>query len=1545
MSARDVQVTIVVDCPEVLPALRPVGEIALEWIAATPPGDDEPVVPVIARVRGIETHSIFSGDALGRASTPKPSVVFVPPQRPALAVTPLQTIEVCDERMSPARSTDGSEVELLRAELDRLRAVVPNQEVNLVVMRDPTLDPLAARVRVHIPAALTDEEAALRNEQRLAALAATVVAQRPEIGIQADLLAIVDAETHGRVAPGEILAVRTGRGAQAGESGAAGAAASGGPHYRAVARRDPGMPSVPRAHTFRVRHAYDGDRPEEVDGVWAESGYRQSAGDPAHPKSTAAKHTVTPRDSLHSPGRTTTPEKSFRSHGMASNERLTSPDSPMRAHSRQQYAHSGPPEQDLASSPRMGSQLAPTSGRDGDPADLSGTAVLGADGRGEPSPRSPHMLDAGELGKSMIVRTRRPADFVKATHRLVKQASALVQSVAEQETMLVRQLGADADAYDAYVQATETADEAHFTFMKRLKDNKRGFEENSVAVGQLVETNEQLTWHVRKMAMEYERTQQQLKELQAREAQQAIALRAEIMRDLATRPPDQSIPPEVAQTTMLDTVASSLRLVESLTLDGAPAEEQERLAERLETLRRRVAIGAAPPAEVEAFVNDARSFVTGVKIESIQRSEASHAADGSEQKLQSDLARVRKHRDDLARDLRAVQGRELALKEEIVRLNNRLSSERDLAKSDADKYKAQVASLRAAFDPPSQGGLPVMQDEMSTRLRQQLLSMQSLVEAAGAERDVFRARAADAEEALGQARATVAQLSHQLEVIAVEEQPRAPAKPLFHDIDVENLREEREVQSAVVEQQRHHLETTLGQNKQLRERVGQMDRQLLELKRELRVANDRCEDFSLTVSSLTPVSAARVLANAAVQCDFQQAAAPSTKPVEQQLPAVSGRKAIANAQQPSHKADAPAQRRETPDASVLGGESVRMPSRPSVLGADVARRGPPPQEATLQRMFAPVVSRYTPDLRASHAVAFHIPLEVRTFSSSPSTDYVPGLLPVNESTDTYSSDIMNLAMETHGGNITGDDLAMTVHPPLKLEGKKARKLHDRQLKGQQLVQVKPGRIAPHLTKPAPMPAPPPTTPEWSTPISINNAPQGRRTLPGATVARPPIVTVDHLPPRAISVVAEVPVVAARPVATAVPCVPTTIPPTKPARAEIREQHSIDRTLEREPPVPVRITLIAPPPPPESSESSEPLIVIDETRKHAFPAPRNSLTVRASPLPALGPPPELREARARIARLEGQLHRAQEENDGLALENLALKQKVADLTLVIARLRLENIKTTADLSRARIRYDNINGRIEVCMRELGDRDSEIARLKRELANLRRDTAPVSTSLLKLKGAEAERQRLERERARALHAASVAQQARSRAQSDEVKSFLDRMIAHQKAAAARIDAQRRIWTEMERNHIMSVLAAMSLLSTSQYKAVREVLPDYSPFATSKVAVLRDLISRSREQRGVEEVHSHPPSPHWPLLYGDKLTRIDRVDPQFTPEEKRMVLARREPREIEARIEKVVEDEERQTRITDAEIQVQRLAKAEPDGGRPAPAPDERISNAEF
>ena len=191
---------------------------------------------------------------------------------------------------------------------------------------------------------------------------------------------------------------------------------------------------------------------------------------------------------------------------------------------------------------------------------------------------------------------------------------------------------------------------------------------------------------------------------------------------------------------------------------------------------------------------------------------------------------------------------------------------------------------------------------------------------------------------------------------------------------------------------------------------------------------------------------------------------------------------------------------------------------------------------------------------------------------------------------------------------------------------------------------------------------------------------------------------------------------------------------------------------------------------------------------------------------------------------------------------------------------------------------------------------------------------------MRNAQREKERLQREQERRKQIAAVTRNALNNADNEETRKHLTGILDHEHRSIARLEAQRRMWSEIERKHMMSVLSAMSLLATSQYQTVRKVLPDYSPFATSKVTSMKQVIERSRYFRGEDPIiPAKQPITLSQPTYGDKIAALDRVqDPPLTDEEKRLVIARLEPASVEQRILKVIESDRNQEAMAKAKLE---------------------------
>jgi hypothetical protein len=96
------------------------------------------------------------------------------------------------------------------------------------------------------------------------------------------------------------------------------------------------------------------------------------------------------------------------------------------------------------------------------------------------------------------------------------------------------------------------------------------------------------------------------------------------------------------------------------------------------------------------------------------------------------------------------------MKGEVLCLNNKFAAERDLAASDGEKDKVQMNALRSALDTDR-----LSSDEATATLKKQILDLQSLVNAANAERDAYPNRVNENEAALRESEAAMALLHKQ----------------------------------------------------------------------------------------------------------------------------------------------------------------------------------------------------------------------------------------------------------------------------------------------------------------------------------------------------------------------------------------------------------------------------------------------------------------------------------------------------------------------------------------------------------------------------------------------------------------------------------------------------------------------------------------------------------------------------------------------------------------------------------------------------------------
>ena len=1101
------------------------------------------------------------------------------------------------------------------------------------------------------------------------------------------------------------------------------------------------------------------------------------------------------------------------------------------------------------------------------------------------------------------------ADPFEAARDLVRSIMRYTTQFTNEEEALLRELGSSADAYDAYISAVDVKDESLYAFLQNIKQSKKDIEDHHAKLFQMNVASEKMAKLVNMMTTRYARMSDKVRQLENREAESTLAMQQELLTNIATTDANPNIPPALAQLETLHKLESSLELVANLGLSRDETLENDRsaLIKRIKDFEQALTEDKPVQQEqVDVLVKDVQEFIGGVRNISPRGDDDDTEVEGANiDKLKSDLRRVRKMRDSFQRDLKYAKAREDALKQQIAQLNNRLATEKEMAENDIRAFKAQIATLRSTFDTLAGGGNQ-SPEEVASRVKKQILNMQSIMESSASERDMYKSKAEDAEEALKQAEETISELTHQVEELMMKAPMPAHRQTteddLFHDADMEQMQQEREADRVVAEQQRMQLETTVAENKILNERCHKLETDVRTLKRELDEARGEIDDLKLKNMTVSEPQRPPCL-HKNIQCNME----PQSEAQKQTTRVIKTPKGTSKTQQ---KIVAP-EKAVTPVVE----DKPQVESREEEERPEAEKQEEEPC-LPLQTVKTGSQLNLSQDITSSQNMG---PSDVER------TDTVA---PLYEDDDEFGSLIDRSRDMQHQFNM--EDVAATVHKPLDWARKKPKVILP--TSEPRVKTHRTSRIHHHTHR-----TPTPGDKDLGD-LTVNGAVQGKRSLTGTVGAiKPTVKTTTRKPSESVYGEEQVDMPPIENKSILHPSTPADQPPTEISNAaysmtnkNVRESQQLLRqrqellkektALEKLRSMsavsePIRITLVVNNPEKEKPES--PLIITpQEITKPFVSAPHIAGSfdgsVRGTTIRKPEVSPELKEATKIISRLREQLRKVHEENEQKDTEIIKLKQKLSELTLQIHRLRLENIKHADNVKRTKIRYDNVKARLEITFKEIGIRDDEITQLKREILLLRKRQQPVASSVTKMQNAQREKERLKREEERRRQIAAVTRNALNNVDNEETRKHLTGILEHEHRSIARLEAQRRMWSEIERNHMMSVLSAMSLLSTSQYKTVRKVLPDYSPFATSKVSTIKQVLERSRYFRGepdttpANEPKSSPPRS---IPYGDKIAALERVqNPPLTDEEKRLVVSRRESVEVEERIAKAIDGDRR-------------------------------------
>lgn len=1162
-----------------------------------------------------------------------------------------------------------------------------------------------------------------------------------------------------------------------------------------------------------------------------------------------------------------------------------------------------------------------------------------------------------------------------AAKKIIVSSIKYTEKYIDTQNELLKNLNENTEVYDAYITAAGLKDEAHYSFLTSLKQSNKDLESHQAQAFQMNLANDSLLNRINQMISKYNEAKRKLRKYEEEQAMQNVALQKEILSSLATGKNTDGMPSSITNIEIIQKLQSSLTLLEDLGLITDPDNiaTKKNLLEEIKAMEVKLTENQdIPQEEIDKLITKTQDFIGGLKV-TPSRPESPVADTKSIEQYKKDISRYRKQRDTYKRELNALKLATEQMQQQIVQLNNKVKIDQESHENDLSLYQAQIDSLKVTMSTEGPAQIET--------LKQQILNMQALIESAHAERDLFKVKFDDAERDLNTKEEIIDQLNKQIEEQLQKElasdgssslnyKSMKSSDDMFKDADLERMKEERRADQAITLQHKQAMETALAQHRVVTERCNKLEQKVLSLKQKLRTAEETIDDLNLRLSQLK-YNSQKPVQKADKQTQTMNNNEISVAEAKNKSIGNSNHRLSTNVSTDNFNKGNRTMQKKISSRKIINPNEIKKQEeeQKEILNdkkeEEITEAQNEPQFEPNQQQTAPTTNEET--------------IEDETFEPNASTMSFN-----DEDLDTITDLISELPDDIRGEYNYTDDLAPRVHDPIYIPKKKNRKSIVTTAVAPaktQRIRVAPS-IAHHFPSSSSLESKKKEREADLQSLSINAQPQGKRMLTGTigpikptASAIKPLTTRSNIiydsngHPIDVGNEDDIPIIESTCTLPSIDSLSIQSYPL-PSKDLLEQQmkeinkskqddnanreefgpYIVDKTLQENPISPLRITLVVHDKEKSNNNANNNLLnnnynpivipVTNDTKRIVTPLSSYSRPqVLGRPI---NKPNDMSETTKIIHKLREKISKLQKSSDQKNMEIVNLKQKVSELTLAIHRLKLDNIRVTDDLKRSKIRNDNVKNRLDICFKEIGIRDDEIQKLKRELIVLRKQVQPVNQQIAKMQNAQREKKRLQHEEEMRKAVAQVAQNALGKA-NDSTKKHLTSLLEHQQVTIARLEAQRRMWAEIEKNHMMGVLSAMSLLSTSQYKTVREVLPSYSPFSSSKVSTLKQVLDMKNRDYHYSSSLKHSnfgPRPNsntssisnllendnqrnniekMSITYGDKLNAINRVDnPPFTNSEKQLIVRQNEPSDVEQRIVSFVQTEREKNAIDQTKIE---------------------------
>lgn len=430
-----------------------------------------------------------------------------------------------------------------------------------------------------------------------------------------------------------------------------------------------------------------------------------------------------------------------------------------------------------------------------------------------------------------------------------------VTNFNDNENHILSTLQNDTNAYEAFLTATCSDDESALQYLTQVKENESCFSKNIVQIEQLSILQMKLLNILKMSKKRAKGMAQEIQECRTAAAANELNSQQSILKEVQN---DKNMDPKKSNIIILQKLESSLDVIVHLCL-VLSSEEQARhavLTKRVKDFQNQIdQQKQINQASIDSLIESVQNFISSIKpasaktLKEIISSATKAEFDELNKKIKTLKESAKKYKKKLSQE--QLNNEQLEL--QIKTLRSKLNEEKELSENAISVYQSQIAILKSLFNTLN---IDASKDPlgMAEAVKNEVLSLQTLLGTSSSERDVLKAKVSDLEEILNQKDKHIEHLINQVDEITKknieyeETIVKYKEEMMFHSLDIEALRKEKEADIAMGTKHYLQLQEVIQKNQEVSEYSLEIENKMNEMKDKIRKLKEEKENLEIQIA-------------------------------------------------------------------------------------------------------------------------------------------------------------------------------------------------------------------------------------------------------------------------------------------------------------------------------------------------------------------------------------------------------------------------------------------------------------------------------------------------------------------------------------------------------------------------------------------------------------------------------------------------------------------------------------------------------------------------